>query len=110
MTVNSVASMSSIVEIEIADEITEQDRKELILSFISAILMLIPGGGTTIDTGIFLGLRRILLPIGDIRNVALTYTTLFRTPMAPRLPSSASCWEDPPQVWALAKWQRNVVG
>lgn len=78
MTLASVASMDSIVKT--ADDITEQERKETILGFVSAILLLIPGVGAAIDATILLALRRILLLIGDIGNVALTIYDVVNNP------------------------------
>ena len=69
MTATAVDSMDSIIEI--ADKITEQERKEMILNFVSAIFMLIPGIGGLLDAAVLAGLRRMLLLIGDLGNAAL---------------------------------------
>jgi hypothetical protein len=70
MTADAVTGMDTIIET--AHEIEEEERKEGILGFVSAILMLIPGVGGAIDQAVLIGLRRLLLLIGDIGNVALT--------------------------------------
>lgn len=54
-----------------ADKITADERKEFILNFVLAIVLLIPGVGEAVDGTLFAGLKTVIDLLGTTGNVAL---------------------------------------
>jgi hypothetical protein len=69
LTATAVDSMSKVVDA--ANKITAEERKAMILNFIMAVLLLIPGVGEIADEAGMVALRTIISLAGDAGNIAL---------------------------------------
>jgi hypothetical protein len=69
LTATAVTSMTKVREE--ADKISAEDRKFMILNFVMAVVMLIPGVGQLADAAGLVALRTIIGLVGDAANIAL---------------------------------------
>jgi chitinase len=69
LTASAVDSMSKVVEA--AKDITAEERKSMILNFVMAVLLLIPGVGEIADAAGLVALKTMIILIGDTANIFL---------------------------------------
>ncbi|KAH8667649.1 exo-1,3-beta-D-glucanase [Tricladium varicosporioides] len=75
LTAAAVASMSNVIEV--ANQISADNRKTFILAFVMAVLMLVPGIGEVAGAAEMAGLKVIINLLGDAGNAALAiYSTV----------------------------------
>jgi hypothetical protein len=78
LTQSAVYYMGEVVEA--ADEISEQERKDMILNFIMGFLMLLPGVGAVAGSAGMLALRSIIRLLGNIGDAALAVYDIVDQP------------------------------
>jgi chitinase len=77
---SAVDSMSNVVEA--ADDITADERKAMILNFVMAVLLLIPGVGEIADAAGLAALRTMITLVGDTENIALGIYGIVEDPQS----------------------------
>ncbi|KAL2060446.1 hypothetical protein VTL71DRAFT_9477 [Oculimacula yallundae] len=73
-----VSSMAKVVDV--ADDITEAERKDTIFNFIMGALLLLPGVGALLDAVALTALRSVILLLGALTEVALTVYDIVQDP------------------------------